>query len=530
MTAVENNLLLVISVLFSIYVWINRAKFKLIWQINGARGIFQQPLLFILMCFMLDPKRLLETLRYLRKYFKRPLAFLFGSQSVLYVDDPVMMERVLNSPECLDKTFLQDGFFVRKGLLHAKGQQWKIRRKQLNPTFSYGVLMSFFPTFNSVANSLHSKFSDYLGLQEFNEIEDIISRAVLVTACQTTMGTETNFLENDEHEIAQTYKKLLRISSIKTIKPWLQIDFLFRMTKLYNTDIELNKMAADFVKDIVSRKHNEWKKMNVLNTSSRSTSRIKIPSTTEVEGTSWEEVEVEVEDTQRKKRNFIEQIFHLAENGEITLQDIMDECNSMVLVAFETVSNSILLALLCLAMYPETQKKLRQELHSTFPNGDVSSISGDNLKDMKFLDMVINESLRLVTTIPMALRGVSKDFVLKDDIVIPKGTFIILDTFNMQRDSALWGPFAQEFYPEHFLPENVAKRHPYTYVPFMKGLRFCIGWRYSLMLTKVIIAKLIHSYSFETETKLKDLKFIEGISLKIRDCDKIKFTVSRVRN
>ncbi|XP_055845994.1 probable cytochrome P450 318a1 [Episyrphus balteatus] len=512
MAAIENNLVLVCFLLSAIYVWINRAKYKLIWKLNGVRGILQQPLLFIIMCFMLDPKRLLETLRYLRKYFKRPLAFLFGVQSVLYVDDPVLMERVLNSPECLDKTFLQDGFFVRKGLLHAKGQKWKIRRKQLNPTFSYSVLMSFFPTYNSVANSLQAKFNDYLGDQEFNEIEDIISRAVLVTACQTTMGTETNFLENDEHEIAQTYKKLLRISSIKTIKPWLQIDFLFRMTKLYNTDIELNKMAADFVKDIVSRKHNEWKK-NERNTST-------------IETALWEEEQ----GTQRKKRNFIEQIFHLAENGEITLQDIMDECNSMVLVAFETVSNSILLALLCLAMYPETQKKLRQEIHSTFPNGDVSSISGDNLKDMKFLDMVINESLRLVTTIPMALRGVSEDFVLKDDIVIPKGTFIILDTFNMQRDSVLWGPMAEEFYPEHFLQENVAKRHPYTYVPFMKGLRFCIGWRYSLMLTKVIIAKLIHSYNFETETKLKDLKFIEGISLKIRDCDKIKFTVSRVKN
>lgn len=53
--AVENNLLLVCFVLSGIYVWINRARLKLIWQLNGARGILQQPLLNVLMWQMLDP-------------------------------------------------------------------------------------------------------------------------------------------------------------------------------------------------------------------------------------------------------------------------------------------------------------------------------------------------------------------------------------------------------------------------------------------------------------------------------------------
>ena len=37
-------------------------------------------------------------------------------------------------------------------------------------------------------------------------------------------------------------------------------------------------------------------------------------------------------DATTTKRNFIEQIFHLADTGELSLQDIMDESNSMILV------------------------------------------------------------------------------------------------------------------------------------------------------------------------------------------------------
>lgn len=75
------------------------------------------------------------------------------------------------------------------------GQKWKNRRKQLNPTFNLANLVSFFPIFNTIGNSLVDKFNvlakedkDVLaehGNQiNYKTIEDFINRAVLVAACR----------------------------------------------------------------------------------------------------------------------------------------------------------------------------------------------------------------------------------------------------------------------------------------------------------------------------------------------------------
>lgn len=80
------------------------------------------------------------------------------------------------------------------------GQKWKNRRKQLNPTFNFANLVSFFPIFNTIGNSLADKF-DILVKDgnvlvpepeaeqddkqiNYKTIEDFVNRAVLVAACR----------------------------------------------------------------------------------------------------------------------------------------------------------------------------------------------------------------------------------------------------------------------------------------------------------------------------------------------------------
>ncbi|TMW41537.1 hypothetical protein DOY81_013383 [Sarcophaga bullata] len=65
---------------------------------------------------------------------------------------------------------------------------------------------------------------------------------------------------------------------------------------------------------------------------------------------------------QHQQRIFIDQIFYLAQTGKLTLEDIMNETQSMVVVSFETVSSCIINALLCLAINRECQMKLRNEI------------------------------------------------------------------------------------------------------------------------------------------------------------------------
>ena len=47
----------------------------------------------------------------------------------------------------------------------------------------------------------------------------------------------------------------------------------------------------------------------------------------------------------------------------------------------------------------------------------------------------------------------------------------MISMYTLHHDKEVWGPHAHEFYPDHFLPENVQKRHLYCYIPFGGGIR-----------------------------------------------------------
>ncbi|XP_037820610.1 probable cytochrome P450 318a1 [Lucilia sericata] len=724
-----NSLLFYTISVICLIIYKQRKCWYFIWQLNGWRGLLQQPILWLLLIIYLEPKSIMSSIQRCHKYFQFPLAIIVFNRILLYVDDPETMESILTAPECLNKTFLQNGFYANKGLLHAKDEQWKIRRKQLNPAFSHNTLVSFFEIFNRVSNELKVKISkDLLDCKEvkFKSFEDLITRAVLEVSCLTTMGFETNFLQNDEKFIAQSYRYLMELTALRILKPWYQIDFIFRLldNENYEKSKRANKLVKEFVANIVQQKHIEWQhrlelhrqKADIKNTTSNVATATNTRQATEEnvenhnftgkrtaaavndalknnmeEFSSLPESDANVfMQEQQKHRIFIDQIFYLAQTGKLALEDIMNESQSMVVVSFETVSSCIINALLCLAINHECQMKLRYEIqqvlllsknktnnktkmttaaaattsikhindtnatttntktnyHETCANtidgdldfnttdceGDVNnddirssnfatSSSGSNtrssnsgngssgyndsldsdddenemlndcdvkvtiehLLNMPYLDMIINESLRLLTTVPMNLRNASADFqlnVIQRDkctcalsnnkntstscscrhVVVPKDTMIALDIFNMQRNEKYWGANALKFYPENFSKkhqpqqqyrneekiedENEMKlhetsisssagvvatsRHSYAFVPFSKGLRTCIGYRYSIYLSKIVLIKLISSFEFTTNIKLEDLQCYEGVSLKFSNADKINFQIKPV--
>ncbi|KAH8286791.1 hypothetical protein KR018_010641 [Drosophila ironensis] len=502
-----------------------RKCWRLIWQLNGWRGVVQQPLLWFLLCINLHPNSILERVTQLRIYFQRPLAILLGTRVLVYIDDPAGMESILNAPECLDKTFLQDGFFANRGLLHARGQRWKLRRKQLNPAFGHNIVTSFFDVFNSVGNQMIEQFKADPNLHgkgvKYADAEDLLSRAVLEVSCLTIMGTPTNFTQIDDAHIAHSYKRLLEISAVRVVKPWLQIGMLQRLLapELDAESSKCCKLLEDFVGEIVRTKHRNW--------------RLREAAGEDNASAGWQ------------RRIFIEQIFQLAANGEMTLEEIMYEAQSMVLVSFETVSNSIMLALLCLATnHGDIRQRLRAEIAAVVPENGCGHVGLEQLQQLRYLDAFVSESLRLLATVPMNLRHVSRDFQLPlrsgREVIVPQNSIVVLDTFNMQRDERWWGSTAKQFDPQRFLdqeeeeppkqPQNngqqakkeqLPRRHSYSFLPFSKGLRSCIGRRYGLFIMKVFLVKMLANFDFHSDFQMADLQFVEGISLKFRNVDDI---------
>ena len=57
---------------------------------------------------------------------------------------------------------------------------------------------------------------------------------------------------------------------------------------------------------------------------------------------------------------------------------------------------------------------------------------------------------------------------------MPKDSIAVIAAWKLHRDGKYWHD-PLKFDPNRFLPEEVAKRHQYCYVPFSGGPRNCIG-------------------------------------------------------
>lgn len=142
-------------------------------------------------------------------------------------------------------------------------------------------------------------------------------------------------------------------------------------------------------------------------------------------------------------------------------------------------------------------------------------ITSESLGKLQYMDRVIKETMRVAPVGPVIFREAMEDFELEQGLVIPKGTTFVLNIYALHRQKYIWGDKADMFNPDHFLPENVAKRHPCSYIPFSTGRRNCIGHRYAILSMKIILLKLLQNYVFSSDLIYEDLRFKAVLTLKL---------------
>lgn len=177
------------------------------------------------------------------------------------------------------------------------------------------------------------------------------------------------------------------------------------------------------------------------------------------------------------------------------LSDLELVAQSIVFIfaGYETTSTALSFLMYILATHPEVQQKLQEEIDTTFPNKAPPTY--DALVQMEYLDMVLNETLRLFPVAGRIERVCKKDVEIKG-VLIPKGTVVMVPSIVLQRDSTFW-PEPEEFHPERFSKENKDSINPYIYLPFGTGPRNCIGMRFALMNMKLAVVRVLQNFSFK---------------------------------
>jgi cytochrome P450 len=206
------------------------------------------------------------------------------------------------------------------------------------------------------------------------------------------------------------------------------------------------------------------------------------------------------------------------ETGEgLSDQELRDQALTIIGAGYETTTQALTWTWYLLAKHPDIENKLRAEISNVL---DRRTATFEDLPRMKYTLMVFQEAMRLY---PPAW-AISRAAIETDEIGgyrVPANSEILLLPYITHRHPKYWER-AEEFYPEHFLPEKIAARPRFAYFPFGGGSRQCIGNNFALMEAQIIIATIAQKYrlqltderTIETETSVT-LRPRGGVRMKL---------------
>lgn len=184
----------------------------------------------------------------------------------------------------------------------------------------------------------------------------------------------------------------------------------------------------------------------------------------------------------------------------ITEDEIVGQALIFLLAGYETSSNTLAFTCYLLALHPECQQKVQEEVDEFFTRHESPDYS--NVQELKYLDMVVSESLRLYPPGFRFAREIEHDIEVNGQF-LPKGVTLEIPAGFLHHDPEYW-PEPEKFIPERFTPEAKASRHPFVYLPFGAGPRNCVGMRLAQLEIRMALVRLIHRFSIEacSETKV----------------------------
>uniref|UniRef100_A0A1B6LYT0 Cytochrome P450 n=1 Tax=Graphocephala atropunctata TaxID=36148 RepID=A0A1B6LYT0_9HEMI len=346
----------------------------------------------------------------------------------------------------LDPHFSQDPFIAR-------GEEWKLYRARLNAVGTATRIKEIYPYMKEVVTRLDA----YLD-ENKSKIVDTKELATLFTmdnVSSTVFGINSNCFSDPEAR----FRKLAALIATEQLKFKWQTMVLFYLPRVRDilrirfVPTEVNEFVENMVKDVI--------------------------------------------DYRKKKgetRNDLFQFFLNKEQGN-KLSDVMFYSMTFFIEGFETSAMTASGVLYELALNPEVQRTLHEEVFQAFEDSNLD-LDLETIIRLPYLEKVVQEAQRKYPVMYAYVRECTRPITLDIDgksVNIPVGSPVVVPVYAIHHDPQYY-PDPEVFDPERFSEENKALRPAYTYMPFGEGPRICPGVRFAMAQVKLLVASIVSKY------------------------------------
>ncbi|KAL3273886.1 hypothetical protein HHI36_015311 [Cryptolaemus montrouzieri] len=370
-----------------------------------------------------------------------------------------------------------------KNLISLKGQTWKDMRSTVSPTFTSSKMRAMYVLISQKAELFVQYFLDKKEDFIKTEMKEAYRRYTADVIASTAFGLEVNSLKDKDNEF---YKMGTSIANFSTFRKKLTF-FMFQISHLLAKILGLALLTdnekyffMNLVKDTIEmREKQNIKRPDMLGILMEAKNeRAKAKSTDE--------------NKRKDEEGVIENV-----KQDLTVGDITSQALIFFIAGFDAVSSQMCFIAYELAINPDVQKKLIEEIDRNRPAN--SSPSYETLLNMSYLDQVILEAQRKWPIAVVADRVVTKPYTIEPELPGEKpvhlevGENIWIPIYAIHHDPNFYEN-PDKFDPERFSPENKKNIDPYSYIPFGVGPRNCIGNRFALLEIKAVFFHLLSHF------------------------------------
>jgi len=359
--------------------------------------------------------------------------------------------------------------WIGEGLLIKNGAVWKRARRMLTPAFHFDILKSYMSIYNEAADIFMEKLdtmkSEKVSFELFNHVSlmtlDIILRCSFSfeTDCQRTKNPYIDAV----YELTEIWNRMMS-RPLTVIFP-----FLFRWSPERARFRELCNLVHREAENVIDSRKKELEESG----------GVLLP--------------------RKSHLDFLDILLNARDedgNG-MDKEDMRAEVDTFMFEGHDTTATGVSWTLYLLAKHPEYQTLAQQEVDSLMQGRQDTTVTWDDLKKLPYLTRCIKESMRLHPPVPIIGREITEDLEVMPGKVIPSGTFVAINIWSIHHNTHVWGDDHMEYKPDRFLHENMKNMHSHAFIPFASGPRNCIGQNFAMNEEKVLIARLLHRYTFK---------------------------------